>query len=203
MREINTATVTLEGVTPYSPSRNYTAEVEKLKDESADAYDARTWRHHAHVNAKQIIVIPGECFAWAIKAMAKRRSDRIPGKGQKTYTAAFDPIEVIGDISTGMHVDKAAMESFMANSDGVRGSGKRVLRRFPRVDAWKGSITFVMWDVRIPRGVFEETITDAGLLIGIGRRRPENKGMFGRFSVSAIDWSERVDPMRVLGMAAE
>lgn len=202
MKEINTATVTLEGVTPYSPSRNYTAEVPKLKDEAADAYDERTWRHHAHVVDGRII-IPGECFAWAIKAMSKRRSDRIPGKGQKTYTAAFDPIEVIGDIDTGVAFEAAAMESFMANSDGVRGSGKRVLRRFPRIDGWKGKLTFVMWDVRIPRAVFEETLTDAGLLIGVGRRRPENKGMFGRFTVSAIDWAERVDPMRVLGMAAE
>ena len=200
MKAITTAVVSLQGVTPYSPSRNYTAEVPKLKDEAADAYDERTWRNHAHVNDKKSIIIPGECFAWCIKAMSKRRSDRIPGKGQKTYTAAFDPIEVVGDIDTGVHFDKAAMESFMANSDGVRGSGKRVLRRFPRIESWAGSLQFVMWDVRIPEAVFRETLEDAGLLIGVGRRRPENKGMFGRFRVLDLKWNERVDAGRVLGI---
>jgi hypothetical protein len=201
MKSISTAIVKLEGVTPYSPSRNYAAEVPKLKDESHDAYDERTWRHHAHIDKKtKNIIIPGECFAWCIKAMSKRRSDRIPGKGQKTYTAAFDPIEVIGDIDTKCHFDEAAMESFMANSDGVRGSGKRVLRRFPLVSSWSGQLTFMMWDVRIPEAVFKETIEDAGLLIGIGRRRPENKGFFGRFQVQNIAWNERVDAAKILGI---
>ena len=202
MKPINLAVVSLESVTPYSPSRNYTAEVPKLKDESADAYDERTWRHHAHASdgKSPTIVIPGECFAWSLKAMSKRRSDRIPGKGQKTYTAAFDPTEVIGSIDTGVDVSEPEMEAFMANADGVRGSGKRVLRRFPRVDAWAGKLTYLMWDVRITEQVFGETIEDAGLLIGIGRRRPENKGMFGRYRVARVEWRERVDPATVLGV---
>ena len=201
MKAITIAQVALESVTPYSPSRNYTAEVPKLKDESADAYDERTWRNHAHAHATEgTIIIPGECFAWSIKAMSKRRSDRIPGKGQKTYTAAFDPIECIGDIDTGVDADSPGMESFMANADGVRGSGKRVLRRFPRIDAWAGTLTYLMWDVRIPESVFAETLEDAGLLIGIGRRRPENKGMFGRYRINKLVWKERVDPATVLGL---
>lgn len=202
MKPITAAIVKLESVTPYSPSRNYQAEVPKLKDESADSYDERTWRHHAHLDAQKNVIIPGECFAWAIKAMAKRRSDRIPGKGQKTYTAAFDPIEVMGQINTGVKFDKARMEAFMANSDGKRGGGSRVLRRFPLVEGWKGELTFVLWDVRIPETVFRETIEDAGLLIGVGRRRPEKLGFFGRFSVLGVEWKERVDPMGILGAEA-
>jgi hypothetical protein len=181
MKSISTAVVKLEGVTPYSPSRNYTAEVPKLKDESPEAYDDRTWRNHAHIDKKtKNIIIPGECFAWAIKAMSKRRSDR--------------------DIDTKCHVDKAAMESFMAHVNGVRGSGARVLRRFPIVPNWSGEITFMMWDVRIPEAVFRETLEDAGLLIGVGRRRPENKGFFGRFQVQSIGWNERVDAAKILGI---
>lgn len=202
MKPITTAVVTLQGVTPYSPSRNYHAEVPKLKDEAADAYDERTWRNHAHVNPKGHIYIPGECFAWSIKAMSKRRSDRIPGKNQKTYTAAFDPIEVIGDCATSAIKGTVRMEAFMANSDGKRGGGSRVLRRFPIVDApqWSGEITFLMWDVRIPEAVFRETLEDAGLLIGVGRRRPEKLGFFGRYQVTSLKWNERVDPANILGI---
>jgi hypothetical protein len=198
MKAITVAEVSLESVTPYSPSRNYTAEVEKLKDESAEAFDVRTWRHHAHLGSEKTAIIPGECFAWSVKAMSKRRSDRIPGKGQKTYTAAFDPIEVIGDIDTGVEFDDFQMESFMANADGVRGSGKRVLRRFPRINSWSGKLTYLMWDVRIPEAVFSETLEDAGLLIGIGRRRPENKGFFGRYRINKLVWKERIDPATLL-----
>ena len=203
MKSITTAVVQIQGVTPYSPSRNYTADVQKLKDESADAYDERTWRNHAHVDASGKLYIPGECFAWCVKAMSKRRSDRIPGKGQKTYTAAFDPIEVVGDVATDAHKDTVRMESFMANSDGKRGGGSRVLRRFPIVDgsAWRGELVFLMWDVRIPEAVFRETIEDAGLLIGVGRRRPEKLGPFGRFQVTSLKWNERVDASSVLGLS--
>jgi hypothetical protein len=187
------AVVHLQGVTPYSPSRNYTADVAKLKDEKADEYDVRTWRHHAHVDAKQSIVIPGICFAWAIKEMAKRRGDRIPGKGQKTFTKAFESIEVVGDINTHVHFDKAECESFMANSDGVRGSGKRVLRRFPLIRSWEGELTFIAWNDLLTQDRFEETLRDTGLLIGVGRRRPEKAGFFGRFAVTKIDWHDRVE----------
>jgi hypothetical protein len=41
--------------------------------------------------------------------------------------------------------------------------------------------------------VFSETVRDAGLLVGVGRRRPEKKGPFGRYTVTKIDWQDRVE----------
>jgi len=195
------AVVKIQGVTPYSPSRHYSAEVPKLKDETADEYDARTWRTHAHVNSKKNIIIPGIAFQWAVKEMAKRRGDRIPGKGQKTFTKAFESIDVIGDIDTGINVDKVECESFMANADGIRGSGKRVLRRFPIVRAWAGALTFLIMNDLVTEDRFRETINDAGLLIGVGRRRPEKAGPFGRFAILSVDWHDRVEvTMESLGL---
>ncbi len=195
------AVIKVQGVTPYSPSRHYSAEVPKLKDEQPDQYDARTWRNHAHTDGKGHVIIPGVCFSWAIKEMAKRRGDRIPGKGRSTYTKAFDAIEVVGDIHLPDELEKVECEGFMANSDGKRGSGSRVFRRFPILRQWGGELTFIMWNDLVTEEVFTETIKDTGLLIGVGRRRPENKGFFGRFAVLKIDWKDRVDvTLETLGL---
>lgn len=185
--------VHVKSVTPYSPSRHYSAEVPALKDESKDQYDERTWRHHAHVTRRGLVVIPGECFGWAIKAMAKRRSDKIPGKRGQTFTKVFDSIECVGEVETGLKLDELDMEGFMANADGKRGSGSRVYRRFPIIREWAGKLTFLSWDDQLTESIFTETIKDAGLLIGVGRRRPENKGFFGRFQVTKIEWHDRVE----------
>jgi len=187
------AIATLKSVTPYSPSRYYTPEIPKLKDESPDQYDERTWRHHAHVDGKGLVIIPGECFAWAIKAASKRRSDKIPGKRNQTFTKVFDCVEVVGNISFGVKLADLEMEGFMANADGRRGSGTRVYRRFPILREWSGTLLFISWDDQITESVFTETLRDAGLLVGVGRRRPENKGFFGRFAVEAIEWHDRVE----------
>jgi hypothetical protein len=192
------AVIQITGVTPYSPSRHYTAEVPKLKDETADQYDERTWRSHAHINEKKHIIIPSVCFSWALKEMAKRRGDRIPGKGQKTFTKAFEALEVIGDIDTKVKVDECECEAFMANADGVRGSGKRVLRRFPLVRQWGGTLTVILWNDLVTESVFGETVRDCGLLIGVGRRRPEKAGFFGRFCVDNITWHDRVEMTAVM-----
>jgi hypothetical protein len=196
------AIVHIQGVTPYSPSRHYMAEIPKLNDERPDEYDARTWRHHAHVNGKGKVVIPGVCFSWAIKTMAQRRGDRIPGKGQKTFSKAFDAAEVTNDLELALKPDDLECEAFMANADGKRGSGSRVLRRFPIIREWGGTLNFILWNDLVTEDVFKKTLTDAGLLIGIGRRRPENKGFFGRFAIEEIQWFDRVEvSLESLGLA--
>jgi hypothetical protein len=70
----------------------------------------------------------------------------------------------------------------------VRGSGKRVKRTFPVVPKWEGAVVFAILDETITRTVFEEHIKAVGMLVGVGRFRPENGGMNGRFEVVSIDW---------------
>jgi hypothetical protein len=102
-------------------------------------------------------------------------------------------VECVGDIDTCIKVDECECEGFLANSDGVRGSGKRVYRRFPIVRSWSGKLVFLLWDDQMPEQIFVDTLKDAGLLIGVGRRRPENKGFFGRFVLNSYEWLDRVE----------
>lgn len=197
------AKVLLESVTPYSASRNYHNDVPKLSEESAEAYDVRTWRHHAHVNEDGVIIIPGVCFAHAVKDAAQKRGDRIPGKGTKTYTATFDTLEVRGDINTLVRLDEVRGVTISCDPQGRRNGPKRVPRRFPMVDSWSGVLEFLIWDDVLTETVFAKTIADAGLLIGVGRYRPKNRGFNGRFIMRECEWRAHVNPMEVFAQAAE
>jgi hypothetical protein len=80
-------------------------------------------------------------------------------------------------------------ERVHANADGVRGSGKRVWRNFPRIDEWSGVIEFSVIAPESPKDVFEEMLIYSGLAVGVGRFRPEKGGYFGRFEVVKLAWS--------------
>lgn len=77
-----------------------------------------------------------------------------------------------------------------ANSDGVRGSGKRVKRTFPQMPAWKGVARFAVFDDTITKDIFEKHLTEAGRFVGIGQFRPENGGLNGRFKPVGFRWQE-------------
>jgi hypothetical protein len=86
--------------------------------------------------------------------------------------------------------DEAAieLERIHANADGVRGSGKRVWRNFPRIDKWAGQVTFHVIADEITDEIFEETVTYAGVAVGVGRFRPERGGYFGRYNADHFQW---------------
>jgi hypothetical protein len=77
-----------------------------------------------------------------------------------------------------------------ANSNGVRGSGKRVPRRFPEFGKWHGTAEFTILDDIITRDVFETHVRAAGTVVGIGRFRPENGGTNGRFRPIEFEWQD-------------
>lgn len=115
----------------------------------------------------------------------------IPGRGKSTYTKYFVAGQICeGDVPIGIHKDDLEQITIWANSDGVRGSGKRVRRRFPIVKEWDGQVNFAILDDVIPQDVFERAVTEAGRLIGIGRFRPEKGGFLGRFKVNGFKWIE-------------
>lgn len=182
------ATVTLKAISPYSASRSH--EVPKLEKEGHDEYDKRTWRDKAHVDDADQVYIPAMAFKQAIDAASKYLSLKIPGKRNATYTKHFTAgCLVVDPVPLGIKKDALAMDRIYANADGIRGSGKRVWRQFPRVDSWKADVQFHLYDDEITKEVFEKVVTEAGRFIGIGRFRPEKGGFYGRFAVEKVKWS--------------
>lgn len=181
--------VDLVATAPYSQSRMH--DTAKLDKERPDDYETRTWREKCTVNDDGIICIPAMALKQCLDTAAKRFGGQIPGKGKSTYTKHFlGGVICLSDVSLGIKKDDVSSVTINANSDGVRGSGKRVRRTFPQIGTWKGTAQFHIFDDTVAKDVFEKTLSEAGKFVGIGRFRPENGGLNGRFDAVAFRWTD-------------
>lgn len=183
--------VSIRSVTPYSQSKAVDPDqFPKLEKESADGWDKRLWREKATFDQHGEVCIPAMALKMSVDEAIKRLNIGIPGRGKSTYTKFFTAGQICeADAPLGVHRDDLEFIDIWANADGVRGSGKRVRRRFPIIRAYETAASFAILDDIIPEKVFEKAVTEAGRLVGIGRFRPEKGGMNGRFEVSGISWS--------------
>lgn len=178
-----------KSVSPYSQSKF--VQVEKKPKELAEDYEKRTWKERCHVTDDGYIFIPPMQFANSLKAAAKMLSIRIPGKGRSTFTKNFESgVMVTSGLKLPLKLDDVTGEWVHVPSDGRRGGTTRVLKCFPRIDEWEGTVTYYIFDDTITKDVFEDVVKASGQLIGIGRFRPRNWGYYGRFKVEDIKWVE-------------
>jgi hypothetical protein len=176
---------------PYSQSAQH--EEPKLERESHDDYDERTWRSKCTVNDKGQVCVPAMALKQCVDLAAQKLGQKIPGRRGATYKSFFTSGVICGSdmpISNGKPLTpaNAVMVKINANADGVRGSGKRVKRRFPVFDKWHGVAEFTIVDDIITQEVFEDHLKSAGMIVGIGRYRAGNGGSNGRFRVTKIEW---------------
>lgn len=176
---------------PYSASRKHNAK--KLPKESHEAYELRTWKEKAYYNDKGQFYIPPMSFKNAVASTAQLLQIVIPGKKGQTFTKhflngvqVFEPL-ILPDVTR----DNVKGEEFSCHANGKRGSGSRVDRTFPMVEKWEGIVNFMIVNNTITNEVFEQVLHETGSLNGIGRFRPQNGGMNGRFEVVKIKWIEK------------
>jgi hypothetical protein len=185
MRQV---TVTIRGLSPYSQSRKHDTPL--LDKESRDAWEQRTWREKTTTDADGLLVIPAMAFKQALPVAAKRLGLQIPGRGKSTYTNFFKAdVICTADAPLGIHKDAVPSITISANADGVRGSGKRVNRTFPQIPEWATTAHFMIFDDTITQAVFEQVFRAAGMSVGVGRFRPENGGLNGRFEPVKFEWA--------------
>lgn len=190
--QASVATLTLASITPYSQSRQH--DEPKLEGENHEAYDMRTWRSKLSVatrDGKPTVVIPAHGLHQAIAAAAKYSKRQIPGQGKATWTAKFlSGITLFEDPALNIDPATVGCVTISANADGVRGSGKRVPRRFPILPEWEATFDVFVLDQIITQDVFREMVEIAGMFIGIGRFRPQNGGTNGRFRIKSLVWQD-------------
>jgi hypothetical protein len=190
--QASTATVTISGITPLSQSRQHGEPA--LEGERPNDHDARTWRSKLNVQERdgvKTVVLPAHGVQQSIAAAAKYSKRQIPGQGKATWTAKFlSGIALLEDPA--LHIDPSTVDSVLisANADGVRGSGKRVPRRFPVMPRWSATFEVIVLDPIITEVVFREMLEIAGMFIGLGRFRPEKGGTNGRFKIDEIVWQD-------------
>lgn len=181
------ATCQIQSISPYSQSRYH--ETPKLNKELPEDYRVRTWREHLHYDKEGQVFIPPMTFKNCLSEAAKFLSVQIPGKGKSTYTKHFEAgILVLEPCYLGIHKDQVEAENLFLPSDGVRGSGKRVVKTYPLIREWKTTCTFYVQDDLITEDVFRYHLEQAGTFIGIGRFRPRNNGFYGRFRLIELEW---------------
>jgi hypothetical protein len=178
---------------PYSQSRKQ--ETPMNDRESHEDFDIRTWREKCTVNKDGQVCIPAMAFKQCVDTTAYKLGEKVPGRGRSTYKNFFAsgffcnadaPINN-GKVLTPKDADCTLIS---ANADGVRGSGKRVPRRFPQFTKWQGVVEFTILDDIITKETFERHVKAGGLIVGIGRFRPENGGTNGRFRCVKFEWEE-------------
>lgn len=187
------ATVTLESLTPYSQSRKH--DELRLEGESADDYNRRTWRAQQLVE-NNTVHIAASGIHQAMVSAARYSKRQIPGQGKATWTKKFESgIALFTNVDLG--VDPATVDyiDIYANADGMRGSGKRVMRRFPIIPKWTATFDVHILDPIITEEVFSETMEQTGMYVGIGRYRPEKGGTNGRFRLAKLVWQADRKPV--------
>lgn len=181
------AIATLESRAIYSQSKHH--ETPKLDKESADDYERRTWRERLHVNSAGFVEIPPAAFKNCVAEAAKFLGKQIPGKGKATYTKHFEAgILVLEPLVLPIKKEDVVGDWHFVPADGRPGGGRRVNRCFGSIPQWSGRVTFHIIDDTITEGVFREHLEQAGQFIGIGRFRPRNRGFYGRFDVTGLEW---------------
>lgn len=183
------AIVSIKGLAPLSQSKQH--QTEMLDGESAHDFDKRTWREKCNYDDKGIVFVPAMAFKQAVDTAAKRLSIPDPDNKRASLTKYFvSDVICEENLSLGVKKDDMPKITISANSDGVRGSGKRVPRTLPQIQEWKGKTSFLIMEEKIKPEIFEKVLAAAGRSIGVGQFRPEKGGLNGRFEISNIKFEK-------------
>ena len=188
------ASVTIVGIAPMTHSHQHGEP--RFEGETHDDYDARTWRSKLNTetrDGKQVIVIPAHGFHQMLEAAARYSKRQIPGQGKATWTAKFSSGLALLANPVIEGIDPATVSSITisANVDGKRGSGKRVLRRFPVIPmGWRSTVEVYVLDPIITKSIFEEMLELAGIYVGLGQFAPRVGGTNGRFRIEKLVWTD-------------
>lgn len=187
---MKTAVCQLRSESPYSQSKHYV--VERKAKELHGNFEERTWRERCNTDSQGNIIIPPMAFANSLKEASKYLNISIPGGGKRTFTKHFEAgVMVVEGITLKDKKEDVEGEWLFVPSDGRRGGTTRVLKCFPKIKMWAGTVKYLIFDDIITPDVFEQVVKASGAFIGIGRFRPKNCGYYGRFVVEGIKWQEQ------------
>lgn len=184
--------VLLKSASALSIARRF-EEKPNLQGKQQGEYEMENWQRKLHVTSDGKVYIPANMFKNSLVNGVRISAEKIPGKGNNTYTSRFESgVIVEDDLSLDITVDDVGYEDIFVSSDGKKGgSSPQVLKRFPKIDNWEGWVTFtVILDEIITKKVFERFLGLSGQIAGIGRFRPERGGNKGRYTVEKIEYIE-------------
>lgn len=178
--------VTLKSLSPYSQSRAH--DEPAYENESKADYDRRTWRSHLHVE-NGTVRIPAKAFHDCWIEAAEYSGKKITGN--RTWTKPFTSgIAIFESPNLGIKPEDVHYIDVYCHANGKRGSGTRVMRRFPQIPHWETRFDVHILDPIITEQIFREMLAIGGMFKGIGRYRPANRGTNGRYEIADLIWRE-------------
>lgn len=184
---MQTIRFTIVGLASYSQSKKLPDE--KDKKESYDEFEDRVWKKKAHVATDgDSVVIPGHALHQMLVVGAKK--GRLAPKSAKSAREGLanrlvTGVQILGDAETDMQLAKAEKVPINSHANGKRGSGSRVIRKFPQWPiGWTATFDVMLLDESLTADDVKAALDWGGKVCGLGRFRPENMGHNGRFRIT-------------------
>lgn len=175
----------LHSLTPYGQGRHHLDD--KLPRELDDAYETRTYLSKCHQAAGELF-IPPMAFKLLLRTTAGYLSEKIPGRGQETYTKHYRQGVICPEpVMLGLKVEEVRHVRIFTSSQPGKAKSGRVWKSFPVIDTWAGELYIHAVDDIFTPEVIHRHLDIGGRLVGIGVWRPENEGMWGKFQVTAFE----------------
>jgi hypothetical protein len=179
---MKTFVATLKSTSPICFGRYYAQDVPKKDKESAADYEERTWRDRLHTAEDGRVFIPPFAFKNCLDSAAKYVGKQIPGKRRSTYYKHFTSgVLVLDPLILPLKKGDVRGEWRHVPADGMPGGSKRVMKCFPVIPKWEGTVEIQVLDDTVTSEVLEEHLVQAGQFVGLGSFRPEKRGFLGRF----------------------
>jgi hypothetical protein len=127
------------------------------------------------------------CFKLLLESTAKYSGERIPGKGQETYTKHYRQGLICPEpVMLGMKPDEVTVQDVFVPSRPGKPKSPRVWKKFPVLPQWAGVLQMIAVDDIFTAEVVKRHLELGGMITGIGVWRPENSGLWGKFTVTAF-----------------
>lgn len=185
MRQVR---VHLRSTSPYRQSK-YILEKKKRNELDQD-FEERVWRQRMHVNSDGYMIIPAQHFKASFHLGASYKTEKIPGQGQRTFTKHLQSgVRVSDPLVLPYKADDVEGEWVMSGAQGA-GSKTQVPKCFPTIEKWDGEVVYYVLDDIVTPEIFEITLRQAGMFIGIGSYRPSAPahGHYGCYIPTSIAW---------------
>jgi len=187
--------VEIVGTSPYSPSKALLHDKPE-SNEGHQAHNERVWKERCHSNSKGEVVVPIFGLKAMLDSAAKYLGMKVEGEGKRTYSKIIQSGIIFHGSNPVLKVNGKPVklndmtiqeygEWVYCHSDGKReGKAGRVSRLFPKFETWSCKFEIEAIDPRVTEAILAKHLVAAGRYNGIGRFRPQNGGIFGRFDVS-------------------
>jgi hypothetical protein len=170
-------TVSIEGISPLLMHRFPLQPVEAIEKLSP----AEQAEHSAYRDETGILFVPGINFQRALVSAATFSKGKGRASLQKTVAACL----MVEESNCSLGVKQFSVDSRPVVIKATQG---RILRHRPRIDKWSLTATLSFDATMIKETEVYRIIQDCGTKVGLLDFRPERKGPFGRFIITA--WSE-------------